>query len=78
MDYRIIWATNAGGPSHWAAGPDRRAIESLLEQAGPDVSWAEVFDDRCSAVAHKAPGRRGLAGFPGVRVVAYATRGKDV
>ena len=77
MDYRIIWTTIAGGPLAYAAAPDRQAVESLLEQAGPSVSWVGVFDERRRAVAHQVrscQGLTGLSGVPGWGYVCQACR----
>jgi hypothetical protein len=64
VDYRIIWGAREGGPSGDAVATGRRAVEALLERAGPGVVWAEVFDERRRAVARQARGRRGLTGYP--------------
>lgn len=66
MSYRIFWGQARDDVVVEGAGVDRAEIEALLEQARPQASWAEVFDECGVAVAHQSAGSDGLAGFPGV------------
>ena len=65
MSYRIFWGHFNDDIVVEGAGIDRAEVESLLGQARPQASWAEVFDEHGIAVAHQSAGTHGLAGFPG-------------